>query len=118
MKSLTSISKEIWEARKKYFEDYLRWGKSIKKIASEMLGEDVRVIIFGSTVRGDWTPSSDIDILIVSEKLSSNWEENRWIRTQIKRSIGPLSPFQFHLANVEEYQSWWKDFIKNECVEV
>jgi len=40
------------------------------------------------------------------------------VRTHIKRSIGPLSPFQIHLASVEEYESWWKRFLEKNCVEV
>lgn len=118
MKSLISISKKIWEERKKYFENYLEYGEKIKRIARDVLGDDVKVLIFGSVVRGDWNANSDIDVLIVSEKLSSNWEDNRWVRTHIKRSIGPLSPFQIHLASVEEYESWWKRFLEKNCVEV
>lgn len=53
MKSLTLINKKIWEERKKYFEDYLEWGKKIKKVAQKLLGPKVKVLIFGSIIRGD-----------------------------------------------------------------
>jgi predicted nucleotidyltransferase len=67
MKSLTLINKKIWEERKEYFENYLEWGKKIKEIAQKILGKKVKVLIFGSIVRGDWTPDSDIDVLIISK---------------------------------------------------
>jgi len=118
MKSLTLINKKIWEERKEYFENYLEWGKKIKEIAKKFLGTKVTVLIFGSIVRGDWTPESDIDVLIISNKLSKNWIKNRLIRTKIKKLIGPLSPFQIHLARPEEYKSWWKKFIKKDYIVV
>jgi hypothetical protein len=67
MKNLTLINKKIGEERKEYFENYLEWGKKIKEIAQKILKAKVKVLIFGSIVRGDWTPDSDIDILIVSK---------------------------------------------------
>ena len=118
MKNLSLIYKKLWEERKEYFENYLEWGKRIKEIAKELLGEEVKVIIFGSVVKKTWTPTSDIDILIISDKLSENWEENRWLRTEIKRRISPSSPFQIHLATPEEFNRWWKNFIKDDYLEV
>jgi predicted nucleotidyltransferase len=50
--------------------------------------------------------------LIISNKLSKSWIKNKLIRTKIKKSIDPLSPFQIHLARPEEYKSWWQKFIK------
>jgi len=118
MKSLTLINKKIWEERKKYFENWQEWGKKIKKIAQKFLGSKVRVLIFGSIVKGDWTPDSDIDVLIVSNKLSKNWIKNRIIRTKIKKAIDPSSPFQIHLSRPEEYKSWWQKFIKEDYIEI
>ncbi len=118
MKSLSLIYKKFWEERKEYFENYLEWAKRIKETTRELIGEDVKVIVFGSVVRKDWTPVSDIDVLIISDNLSKNWEENRWLRTEIKKRISPFSPFQIHLATTEEFKNWWKNFIKEDYVEV
>jgi len=82
------------------------------------LGEDVKVLLFGSIVRGDWGPNSDIDVLIISHKLLPDWEENSWIRTKIKSAISFYSPFQIHLARPEEYENWYKSFIKNDYWEI
>lgn len=118
MKTLTTILKEIWEEKRKYFENIDFYAKEIKRISREILGDDVRVLLFGSIVKRDWTPGSDIDVLIISDKLSTNWEENIWIKTKIKSSIDPFSPFQIHLARYEEFEKWYKNFIKNDYLEV
>lgn len=77
-----------------------------------------KVLIFGSVVKGNFSPQSDIDILIVSDKLSFNWEENRIVRTEIKPKVDPFAPFQIHLARPEEFESWYKKFIKDDFREI
>jgi predicted nucleotidyltransferase len=118
MKDFVSIEKKIWEEKKKYFENYLEWGKRIKAISQKFLDRRVRVLIFGSVVKGEWTPNSDIDVLIISPKLSKNWIKNRKIRTEIKKLIDPTSPFQIHLAHPDEFKSWWKKFVKKDYIEI
>jgi len=118
MKSLIQINKKILEEKRKYFENYLFYANKIKEKAKKLLKDDVKVLIFGSIVKGNWGPNSDIDILIISNKLSKNWIENRHIRTEIKKEIGPFSPFQIHLARPEEFENWWKNFIKENFIEV
>lgn len=117
-KSFVEILKEIAEEKRKYFENYLDYAKKIKEKAKELLGEDVKVLVFGSVVRGDWWLDSDIDVLIISDKLSPNWIDNREIRTEIKKSIGSFHPFQIHLATTEEYEEWFKKFIKEDYKEI
>lgn len=112
MKTLTEIQKEIWEERKKYFENIDFYAEKIKGLAEEILGKEVKVLLFGSIVKGDWGPNSDIDVLIISDNLSKNWEENQWIKTKIKSSINPFSPFQIHLATFELFERWYKHFFK------
>lgn len=56
--------------RKKY-EDLNRYVEDLKRELDLKL-----VILFGSLVRGDWSRSSDIDLLIVAENLSDDPGEN------------------------------------------
>lgn len=112
------ISKEIANKKKKYFKNFNYYGKKIKKIAEKILGKGVKVLIFGSSVKGNWSPKSDIDVLIISENLSKNWEENLPFKVNIKKSLGSFSPFQIHLALPEEYENWYKKFIKNDFIEI
>ena len=101
--------------KKKYFENYLAWSQKIKKEAEKLLSP-VKVLVFGSVVKGDWGPNSDIDILIISDKLSKNWEKNTIFKVKIKSKIDPFSPFQIHLARPEEYERWYKNFIKDDYI--
>lgn len=117
-KSLTLIRKKIVERKKKYFEKVDFYLKKIKKIVQEILGKEAKVILFGSIVRGEWGPNSDIDVLIVSDKLSQNWSENLWIKQKIKSLIGFFSPFQIHLARPEEFENWYQKFIKKDYKEI
>ncbi|MCS7151641.1 MAG: nucleotidyltransferase domain-containing protein [Endomicrobia bacterium] len=117
MKDLMLISKKVLEEKKKYFENIEFYANKIKQIAVELLGT-ARVLVFGSVVKKNYTPLSDIDILIISENLSTNWQENRHIRTEIKKRIGSFSPFQLHLVRPEEFECWYKRFIKEEYIEV
>jgi predicted nucleotidyltransferase len=50
--------------------------QKIKNKAIKILGKDVKVLVFGSIVKGNWTPNSDIDVLIISKNLNKNWFEN------------------------------------------
>lgn len=117
MTKLVEIKKKRWEEKRKYFENYLYYCQKIKEAAEKVLGS-VRVLVFGSIVRGDWGPNSDIDVLIISDKLSENWEENRIYKLQIKREAGISFPFQLHLVRPEEYEGWYKNFIKNDYIEI
>lgn len=93
MKTLTTILKEIWEEKKKFFENIDFYGKKIKRVSQEILGKNIRVILFGSIVKGNWGLNSDIDVLIISENLPESQEERNKIRAKIKSEISPFAPF-------------------------
>ncbi len=112
-KTFIQILKEVWEEKKGYFENYKFYCRRIKKEAEKILGF-VDVLVFGSIVKGKFTPRSDIDVLIISENLPESDEERNKIRTKIKSAIDPFSPFQIHLATPKEYQEWYQKFIKGD----
>jgi len=48
-------------------EIFREYGRMLKEAFREVLGDGgVRVIIFGSVVRGNYSPLSDLDVLVVS----------------------------------------------------
>ena len=106
---LVDLLLEIKKKNEKYFKNPKKYAKIIKKKAKEILGE-VEVYLFGSIVRGDFGPDSDIDVLVVSENL--NKEKIGEIKAQILRQIDFFAPFQIHLITKEEYENWYKNFIK------
>jgi predicted nucleotidyltransferase len=110
-RTFVQILKETWEEKKKYFENYKFYSQKIKKEAEDILGA-VELFVFGSIIKGKFRSNSDIDILIISKNLPQSQKERSKIRTKIKSSINPFAPFQIHLATPEEYESWYKNFIK------
>jgi len=108
--SLTDIQREIAEEEKKYFENYIYYAKKIKEISESILGE-VKVYVFGSVVDGEYTPSSDIDILIVSKNAPSRQYEKAKIVGEILRKIDIFAPFEIHIVTPREFK-WYKKFIR------
>jgi len=99
------------KANQKYFENYRKYAKKIKLIASKLL-KDCKVFVFGSVVEGKALPSSDIDVLIVSKNTPKKMKERSKIVAEIFGKIGIFSPFEIHLVTEEEFE-WYKRFVKN-----
>jgi len=110
--SLMDLQKKIAESEKEYFTNLDRYIKIIKKRAKDIF-EDARVYLFGSVVEGDWIPGkSDIDVLIVSDRIPKTVSKQVEIRLEILRDIGFLSPFEIHLADEEIFQYYRKNIKK------
>ena len=116
MRTLIDFLIEKKQRDEKYFKNYLFWAKKIKKEAKKNL-EDVRVLLFGSVIKKQTEPGSDIDVLIISPQLKSPEKKSK-ILTEILREIGQSSPFEIHLVTPEEYRNWYQRFIKKEFIEV
>lgn len=109
MTTLTELLIERDREHKAYFKNYLQYAKEIKKEVEGLLGK-VQVFIFGSILRKNEIPR-DVDILIISPKLKTTRERSK-ILAQIWRKIGFTSPFELHFATPQEYQNWWRYFLK------
>jgi len=103
--TLIEISKE----RRKYFEDYKHYAKTIKDVVDL---EGVEVIVFGSVLEDKHTMASDIDVLIISDDLPERLDERAEILMKINEVLGYLHPFELHLINKKEFE-WYKRFIKD-----
>jgi len=93
----------------KYFRNYLDYCRVIKKEVEGIL-EDVKVFVFGSILKKNEIPE-DIDILVVSESFADYRKKSETLIT-LQNKIGSFSPFEFHLATPEEYNNWWRYFLK------
>jgi len=114
MKSEIDFLIEEAKEEEKYFKNYLYYAKIIKKEAEKLLGK-VKVFIFGSILRRDEV-SRDIDILIISPKLETSQKKSE-VRAKIWKMTGISGPFEIHLVTPEDYQNWYRFFIK-EKVEI
>ena len=100
--------------RVKYFKNYLKVAKEIKKIVKKFV--DAKIFVFGSVVRGDFSIGlSDIDIAIVSEKFS---------KRELKLKIYDIlfekyfeSPLEFHFLTPKQWK-FYKRFIGKDFVEI
>lgn len=109
MNSLTKILKTQVEEEKKYFTNPKRYARKIKKLAEKKLTTP-KVFLFGSIVNGDYTPSSDIDLLLVSPSAPKKQSERAKIKAKLYQEIGLTSPFEIHLITPKELL-WYEKFI-------
>ena len=92
----------------RFLRNYMDVARRVKEYVMG-IDEEARVYVFGSVVEGRYTASSDIDILIVSDKIPP--ENRAEVKAEIKRLIGLDAPIQLHIASRREYESWYSRFI-------
>jgi len=120
MSAFLELLKERVREERKYFEDPERYLKVLKEILKKELGDDVRVFLFGSVVRGDYVVGkSDIDVLVVSKNVPQRVYRRSELVTEFLRAIVDLyAPFEIHFATPEQFEGWYKRFIKEDIREV
>ena len=90
--------------RRDYLMNYEQVGKTIKNICLKY-DRKARVILFGSTVRGDWNGNSDIDLLIV---IGEQAAKDKMI-VDVYREIE--APVELHFSSEETLANWYMRFI-------
>ncbi len=100
---------DLVREEEKYRSDPLRTAKAVKKMAERLLGE-VKVYLFGSVVEGADTPSSDMDIMVVSSRTPTIGERSRLV-AEILKEVGVDAPIEVHLLIPEE-EEWYLRFVK------
>lgn len=108
-KTLVDFLIEKAKEEEKYFQNYLFYGKKIKREAEKILGK-VNVFIFGSILEKGEIPR-DIDILIISPRLKTTAQKSK-VLAKLWQKLGFSSPFELHLINPTEYKNWYRYFIK------
>ncbi len=96
-----------------YLKNYRAVAERVKEIV-KLLDPGARIYVFGSVVRGLYTASSDIDILIVTENINLKYD----IMVAVYRELID-APIQLHVVTPELYKKWYKRFIKpDEILEI
>jgi predicted nucleotidyltransferase len=102
--------------RAKERENYLKnidyYLKIIKDFFIKKFGEETKLYIFGSFLRDDFGPNSDIDILVIKKGEPLFVKDKSTILVELKRLIGFVNPFELHIISEEEYKDWYSHFIK------
>jgi predicted nucleotidyltransferase len=96
----------LLEARlrlKELARDWRFYSKRVAEAARMLIGP-CEVYVFGSIVRGQATGASDVDILIVSNRLPKDCKSRGDLKAKMEEEAGlPLyHPFEIHLATDEE----------------
>ncbi len=102
---------EILRLRKRryeFFREPERYLKKIKEIAERYL-KNPEVYVFGSFAENEHVLSSDIDVLIVSERVSPN--DRVRIISDVYREFGYEHPFEIHICDSEGFE-WYRRFAK------
>jgi HEPN domain-containing protein len=117
--NLVSLVSSLLEKKGRFFRNSPEYLRKIKEEAIRLFGEDARVLLFGSFLRGEATLRSDMDILILSDRVPADPEKESRLKAEIKgRTGGILAPFQIHFSTHKEYEEWYSRFIKDEFVEI
>jgi len=104
--NLIELQKEIAEIEFEYYRDLRKYLRYIKKRALERL-EDAKVYVFGSVVEGKYIPGkSDIDVLIVSNKIPKTVSDLVKLKLEILGDLGYFSPFEVHFADEKIFKHY------------
>ncbi len=115
--SVIDLQRELIESYQKYRKDYLKYARKIKEIAEEFFKENLlKVIVFGSTVKGNFKPWSDIDVAIILKERVNEIEIAKFIG-KINKLFG-IHPFEIHVIPLKFWEEWYSKFIKKDWVEV
>jgi len=111
MEAAIEIANKYYKERLEAIENIEKDLKILIKKVKEIL-DDAEIYLFESYVKGTFNKFlSDVDILIVSDKIPEKAIERAKIRLKIKESIGRrYFIFQLHLMKREDFQIF-KNFI-------
>ena len=97
------------EERRRFFRDFIKYAEKVKEIVKQR-DPDARVMLFGSAVKGELRPDSDIDLLIITD-IAEKLDERIGLRMEVMKILGEGSPFEIHIVTAEEYEGWYRRFI-------
>jgi len=76
------------------------------------------IILFGSTAKKTQTAGSDIDIIIVIDDASINWDQElvAWYRQELE-TILKTNPYQTSIhINTVKLTTWWQDLMRGDPI--
>lgn len=76
------------------------------------------IVLFGSTAKQATVTGSDIDIIILLDDVSVNWDEEliAWYRQELEKII-KANPYQQSLhINTVKLSTWWEDLMRGDPV--
>jgi len=74
------------------------------------------VVLFGSTAKQTQVTGSDIDIVLIIDDVTINWDQElvAWYRTELEKMI-KSNPYQTSLhINTVKLSTWWEDLLRGD----
>ncbi len=99
-----SISQDYELTRLSKLRNYQEVLKQLK-ILVRGIDPEARIIFFGSVLRGDYTASSDIDIIVMPSDMAFKDK----ITLAVWRSLD--APVELHIITKEQFEEWYLRFI-------
>ncbi len=91
-------------------KNYRKVAHLVKKIVKKF-DPNAKIFVFGSVVKGKITAASDIDILIVTERIDLKYD----MMVEVFRLID--APIELHIVNEEKFKRWYLRFISYDELE-
>jgi predicted nucleotidyltransferase len=107
--TLIDLELEHSAVRRKYAENAWTFLSRMKQVCKK-LDSSCRLMVFGSFIKGDMKPDSDIDVLLIARLAENPLERGRLFRA-ITEEIGLDNPFEIHMVTEEEFENLYKKFI-------
>lgn len=109
---LNTMSKKYEERITEYLKNYMQIALKVKEIIKK-IDQDAKIYVFGSVVRGKYTASSDIDILVITNNIDKKYQMKVSAYKEIEASI------EIHVTTPEKFDKWYKRFIgPTEIIEI
>jgi len=108
-KTFIDLLIEDAEERRRYLRDILKYAEKVKEIVKQR-DPDARMMLFGSAVKEELRPDSDVDLLIIMD-IAEKLDERIKLRMELVKILGEGSPFEIHIITDEEYENWYGKFI-------
>lgn len=104
------LLRALYEERREILRNIDKYLKLIKESVLEK-DPNAKVILFGSFVRGNFRPDSDIDVLIISDVYGDDPHKYAELVNYIRDRIVHHSLFEFHVVTRKTYEEWYRKFI-------
>ena len=107
--TLTDLELSYSITRRKYIDHAWDYLAKIKEVCRR-LDSSCEVLVFGSFVKGNMRPDSDVDVLVITRLAESPLGRGRVFRA-IVEELGLESPFELHIVTRDEYEKLYKKFL-------
>jgi len=94
--------------RLSYLKNYLEAARRVKELVKSRWPE-AETYVFGSVIKGEYTTSSDIDILVILDREPSP-DEVADMRANVYMAM-PDAPIELHIVSRRKFKNWYARFI-------